>query len=128
VATGPTELPDLGELALTPEQVAELAPLQKVSQPRQARSARAKFVKLPYEQTLLAAGELQNAQLAVLVELSHLMFKMHQNPVPLSNTALRSAGMSRMAKLRALRQLEAVGLVKVTRRGQKSPLVTALWE
>jgi hypothetical protein len=29
-----------------PEQVAELAPLQKVSQPRQARSARAKFVKL----------------------------------------------------------------------------------
>jgi hypothetical protein len=128
VATGPTELPDLGELALTPEQVAELAPLQKVSQPRQARSARAKFVKLPYEQTLLAAGELQHAQLAVLVELSHLMFKMHQNPVPLSNTALRSAGMSRMAKLRALRQLEAVGLVKVTRRGQKSPLVTALWE
>jgi hypothetical protein len=128
MVTGPTELPDLGGLALTPEQVAELAPLQKVSQPRQARSARAKFVKLPYEQILLAAGELQNAQLVVLVELAHLKFKMHQNPVPLSNTALRSAGMSRMAKLRALRQLQKAGLVRVSWRGQKCPLVTILWE
>jgi hypothetical protein len=122
----PTEL-NLDEIALTPEQVAELAPLQKVSQPK-PRLARAKFVQLPYEPTLQAAGELQNAQLAVLVELAHLRFKTHQNPVPLSNKALRAAGLSRLSKLRALRQLEKVGLVKVSQRGQKSPLVTILWE
>ena len=79
----PTEL-NLDEITLTPEQVAELAPLQKVSQPK-PRLARAKFVQLPYEETLQAAGELQNAQLAVLVELAHLRFKTHENPVPLAN-------------------------------------------
>jgi hypothetical protein len=122
----PTEL-NLDEITLTPEQVAELAPLQKVSQTK-PRLARAKFVQLPYEETLQAAGELQNAQLAVLVELAHLRFKTHENPVPLANTALRAAGLSRLSKLRALRQLEKVGLVKVSQRGQKSPLVTILWE
>ena len=116
----------LDEISLTPEQVAELAPLQKkVSRPRPAR---AKFVQLPYELTLQAAGKLQNAQLAVLVELAHLRFKTHENPVPLTNTALRAAGIRRDVKLRALRQLREVGLVEVSWRGKKSPLVTILWE
>ena len=92
---------DLNEITLTPEQVAELAPLQRVSQPK-PRLARAKFVQLPYEETLQAAGELQNSQLAVLVELAHSRFKMHQNPVPLSNKALRAAGLSRVAKIASL--------------------------
>ena len=127
MTTCPADLPDLNGLALPPEQIAELAPLQKISQPRLTR-ARTKFVQLPYEQVLQAAGQLQNAHLAVLVELAHQMFKTHQNPVPLTNMALRSVGVSRMAKLRALRQLEAVGLVAVAWRGRKRPLVTVLWK
>ena len=50
---------------------------------------------LPYNQTLRTAGRLRNAQLAVLVELARLKFKLHQNPVPLPNTALRTAGITR---------------------------------
>jgi hypothetical protein len=50
---------------------------------------------LPYEQTLAAAGRLQNAQLAALVEIAHQVYKTHQNPAPLPNVALRAAGLSR---------------------------------
>jgi|SRR5208337_274867 len=123
----PTEL-DLSELALTREQVAELAPLQKKVSQTQPRLARAKFVQLPYELTIRAAGELRNAQLAVLVELTHLRFKMHQNPVPLSNNALQAVGIRRDVKLRALQQLQKAGLVRVSWRRQKCPLVTILWK
>jgi hypothetical protein len=122
----PVEL-NLDEIALTPEQVAQLAPLQKTSHPK-LRLARAKFVQLPYEETLQAAGELQNAQLAVLVELAHLRFKTHENPVPLSNNVLRTAGITHWAKNRALRKLEDAGLVRVSWRKQKCPLVTILWK
>ena len=84
--------------------------------------------KLPYERTLAAAGRLGDAPLAVLVELAYQAFKTHRNVVPLANAALRSVGVSRLAKVRALRQLEASGLVAVDRRGKgRSPLVTLLW-
>ena len=120
---------DLGALALTPETLAELAEARKQAQPKRVRPARPEaFVKLPYERTLAAAGRLGNAPLAVLVELAYQAFKTHRNVVPLANAALRSVGVSRLAKLRALRQLEASGLVAVDRRGKgRSPLVTLLW-
>ena len=82
---------------------------------------------LDYGRTLAAAGRLQNGPLAVLVVLAYQTFKTHQNPVPLPNTTFRSVGISRLAKVRALRQLEAVGLVSVDwRGGRKTPLVTLL--
>jgi hypothetical protein len=119
---------EFDELALTPEQIAELAPLQKVPRsPKPRPTSRAKFVKLPYEETMRAAGQLRNTQMTVLVELAHLRFKLHRDTVPLANTALRLVGVSRPAKQRALRQLQKVGLVKVSWRGRKSPLVTLLW-
>jgi hypothetical protein len=83
---------------------------------------------LPYEQTLNLAGHLRNAPLAVLVELARQVFKAHQHTVPLTNTVLRSIGISRHAKLRALRQLEEAGLIGVSWRKRQSPLVTILWE
>ena len=130
MASGQTDLPDLNGLVLTQGQVAELAPLQKVAQLREkARpQSQAKFVILPYKQTLRTAGQLQNAQLAVLVELARLRFKLNQNPVPLQNTALQTAGITRWAKNRALRKLEEAGMVSVSWRGQKSPLVTMRWK
>ena len=133
MATGPTNLPDAPTdlpdgLALTQGQVAELAPLQKIAQLREKAQSQIKFVTLPYKQTLRVAGQLQNAQLAVLVELARLRFKLHQNPVPLPNTALQTAGITRWAKNRALRKLEEAGMVSVSWRGQKSPLVTMRWK
>ena len=83
---------------------------------------------LPYEQTLTVAGQLGDAPLAVLVELAHLRFKTHQNPVPLPNTALRAAGITHWANIRTLHRLEKAGLVTVIWRGRRCPLVTILWE
>jgi hypothetical protein len=81
----------LGGPGLTPEQVAELASLQK-KQSKQSQTTPAEFVKLPYEQTLAAAGRIRNAQLAVLVELAHQRFKTHENPVSLDNKTLEGDG------------------------------------
>ena len=85
-------------------------------------------MKLPYERTLAAAGRLGDAPLAVLIELAYQAFKTHRNVVPLANAALRSVGVSPDAKVRALRRLEANGMVAVDwRGGKKTPLVTLLW-
>jgi hypothetical protein len=122
MATDPANLPELA--GLTPEQITELTPLQKSPRLQEPRRSQTKFIMLPYKQTLAAVGRLQNAQLAVLVEIANQIYKTHQNPAPLPNTVLRAAGLSRKTKLRALRQLEEAGLVTVTWRGRKCPLVS----
>jgi hypothetical protein len=126
---------DLNALALTSEQFAELAPLQKAEAKTKVRKTRppvrrtGRFVQLPYERTMTAAGRIKCIPLAVLTELSFRLFKANQETVPLANKALRAVGVSRWAKDRALRELEAAGLVSVIRRGHgRSPLVTLLWD
>jgi hypothetical protein len=91
------------------------------------KPAREPFVMLPYEQLLQGAGAMRNAAMAVAIELDHLVFRTHRNPVELTNTPLRDVGICREAKIRALRKLEQVGLVAVVWRGQRAPLVTVLW-
>jgi hypothetical protein len=121
---------DMGKMALDAKTIAELMPFQKssASKPRRQARAKAKFVILPYEQALAAAGQMKCAPLAVLIELAYQIFKHKQSRVALTNSALRSIGISYKAKLRALRQLEAAGLVKVTWAGRRrSPRVTVLW-
>ncbi len=123
---------DLGALALGPEKLAELASARKQPQPglrkRLHPSRPEAFVKLPYERTLASAGRLRDAHLAVLVELAYQAFRTHRSQVPLANSALQSVGVSRQAKVRALRRLEADGMVAVDWRGaRKTPLVTLLW-
>jgi hypothetical protein len=120
---------EFDRLSLTPEQIAELAPLQK-KPPKQSRTASTEpeFVKFPYEQILRAGGRLGNAQLAILVELTHLRFKTHRDQVELDNKALEAVGISRWAKYDALVGLEDAGLVRVKHRYKKSPLVTILWD
>jgi hypothetical protein len=88
----------------------------------------AKFVMLPYARTMAAAGKMKCATMAVMVELAYHVFETHKLEVPLSNSTLRAIGVSHQAKLRALRQLETAGMVKVSGTGRgKSPLVTVLW-
>jgi hypothetical protein len=121
---------DMGKMALDAKTIAELMPFQKssASKPKRRARAKAEFVMLPYAQVLAAAGQMKCAPLAVLIELAHQMFKAGQSRVTLTNSALRPVGISHKAKLRALRQLEAAGLVKVTRAGRRrSPRVTVLW-
>ena len=126
---------DLAKLKLTPEQITKLAPFQKQPKPkpqlpRPRRQAGTRFIQLPYERALAAAGRLGNVPMAVLVEIAYLAFKAHGKPVPLANRALRTAGVGHHeVKVRALRRLERAGLVTVVWRGKgKSPLVGLRWD
>jgi hypothetical protein len=86
------------------------------------------FVMFNYERTLAAAGRLRDAPLAVLIELAYRSFKAHRSVVPLGNVKLQSVGISHDAKVRALRHLEAVGMVSVEwRGGSRTPLITILY-
>ena len=86
------------------------------------------FSKLPYKRSMAIAGRTRNALLAVLVELAHQRFTKRQKTVTLGNVAFRAVGISPDAKVRALRQLEADGMIAVDwRGGRKTPLVTLLW-
>ena len=86
------------------------------------------FVKVLYGPALAVAGRRQNAYIAMLVELTHQVFRQHTKTVELPNVKLRSVGIRRNAKVRALRQLEADGAVAVDwRGGRKTPHVTLLW-
>jgi hypothetical protein len=118
---------DSDEFRLTPEQIAKLTPQQKKQVKRRSRSS-VEFVRLPYEQTLAAAGQAKNALLAVLVELDHQRFVTHENPVSLASKALETVGIKRWAKHSALFELEATGLISVVWQNGKSPLVTLLWD
>jgi len=120
---------DLDAYRLTPERAAEIAKARKQTQPKRARLAEPEaFVMLPYGRTLAAAGRLGDAPMAVLVELAHQHFKTHRNVIPLANAAFRKVGISPDAKVRALRQLGADGMVSVDwRGGRKTPYVRLLW-
>jgi hypothetical protein len=52
-----------------------------------------------------------------------LIWRDHCNPVVLGNTQLLKAGISRKVKYRVLEELEEYGLVRVTYRLRKAPLV-----
>jgi hypothetical protein len=101
---------DLDALRLTPEKLAELQ--RKALQTKKSKSET--FVKLPYRRTLAAAGRLGDAPMAVMVELAHQAFRTHRKQVPLGNAALRAVGVSHDAKVRALRRLEADGMIALT--------------
>jgi hypothetical protein len=120
---------NLDAYRLTPEQAAKLAEASSKIQPKK-RLHPAKpeaFVQLPYKLALTAAGR-RDASLAVLVELAYQAFKTHQNVVPLANARPQSVGIGPDAKVRALRHLEADGLVSVDWcGGRKTPHVTLLW-
>ena len=125
---------DLAKLKLTPEQITKLAPFQKQPKPkpqlpRPRRQAGTRFIQLPYERALAAAGQLGHAPMAVLIEVAYLAFKAHGKPVPIANKTLRTVDIDHEAKTRALRQLEKAGLVTVVWRGPgRSPLVSLRWE
>jgi hypothetical protein len=122
MAKGTDDEFDLAACRLTPELAANLQPGKKLLPAR-----REIFVQLPYKMALTVAVR-RDASSAVLIELAYQAFKTHRNPVPLTNVALRAVGVSSDAKVRALRRLEADGIVSVDwRGGRKTPLVMLRW-
>ena len=85
------------------------------------------FARIPHTKGL--ALRVSGSAWRVLIELDRLVLKAGgKNPVRFWSSQLRAAGLTRGARMRALRQLEAAGVVRVEQRGEGlSPWVTHLW-
>ncbi len=90
-----------------------------------ARQRRGSFIQI----TAAQADGLSNASVVVAV-FFHLMFRSfraYHKPFVLPNDALKHAGISRFAQIRALRSLARRGLISVERDGpRKSPVITII--
>jgi hypothetical protein len=84
------------------------------------------FIKVPLwwaEQMTQATG---TAKAFVGLWLLYLAWKAKSSTVTLTSQQLKAHGVGRDAKFRALNELEAAGLIKVSRRKNKNPTVTLL--
>ena len=82
------------------------------------------FVKVPLWFAVEAARATKTPKALVWLRLLHMAWKANSSTFPLPNGKLESEGVSRFAKYRALRELEAAGLIVVERRHGKAPLVS----
>jgi hypothetical protein len=87
------------------------------------------FARIPHDRALELYKRLDGAAWVVLIELDHIVFsRRHRNPVTFWSKRLRDIKLTQHTRYRALRQLEAAGVVKITSRGKGfAPLVTHLW-
>lgn len=121
VASGGEVMTDLKDFALPPEMVAE----RRVT-PKKIQKRRKHFARFPmgawYEGLWGAPGATWH--LAVYLIYHH--WKSGGKPIKLANGQIGEDGISRWAKLRALRELECRGLVAVEWHSSRSPIVTCL--
>ena len=103
---------DIDKWRLRPEHIAARDEARRKSQAERRLAAKpGVFVMLPYELMLEVSGW-RDASAAVLVELAYQAFRTHKSEIALPNTALKKVGGRPDAKVRALRRLEAAGVVK----------------
>jgi hypothetical protein len=95
--------------------------------PSKARSSHDKFVKVPLWWAEQAARATRTPKAMVCIWLLYLSWTNHSCTFRLPNERLRVRGASRFTKARVLRELEAAGLIRVTRARGKSPVVTLLF-
>ena len=95
--------------------------------PSKAKAKKDAFVQVPLWWAEQAAQATRTPQAMVWLWLLHLSWKEHSPTFKLPNERLAVRGVSRSAKTRALRNLEAAGLIQVARERGKSPTVTLLY-
>ena len=85
------------------------------------------FARIPHDKGL--ALKISGTAWRVLIELDRLILKAGgQNPIKLSSARLHAAGLNSQLRTRAIRQLEASGVITVGRRGKgRSPWVLHSW-
>jgi hypothetical protein len=101
---------------------------------RRGRSSKT-FARIPHDKALEFFSRTSRHWRAggdawlVLTELDRLILKSGGlNPVKLSSPRLNAVGIHSFRRMRALRLLEAAGVITVERRGRgRGPLVTHLW-
>jgi DNA-binding transcriptional ArsR family regulator len=92
---------------------------------RQASPIRGKFIAGPIDVSWVCrAGRLGVKASLVGLALWHLRGLRRSNSFIVSNRTMREWGVQPDAKARALRALERAGLIRVERRGKRSPQVT----
>lgn len=99
------------------------------TQQRRARSEQT-FARIPHDRALeLHRYKISSAAWMVLIELDRIILKARgSNPVKFWSPRLRSIGLIRGNRSRALRQLEAAGVISVEYRGHGlAPWVTHHW-
>ena len=84
------------------------------------------FVKVPMQWAAKAAKATKTTKALVWVWLLHKSWKAKSTTFPLPNGKLKNDGVTRFMKCRALRELEAAGLITVEWRHGKTPIVTLL--
>ena len=83
------------------------------------------FVRVPLTWAEKAAKATKTKKALVWIDLLYLSWKTKSTAFSVSNQR-RLDGVTRYTKYRALRELEAEGLITVTRHGKKAPLVTLI--
>jgi hypothetical protein len=92
--------------------------------PRKIQQQRRHFIKFPciWEERLAHARCIATYRVAL-----HLLYRHWRaggRPFSLANELLKTAGVSRWAKWRALRELERLELITIERRSRKSPVIS----
>jgi hypothetical protein len=101
--------------------------LQSKANNKRSRSGET-FARIPHDRGRRLYKKIDAAAWAILIELDWLiLISKGKNPIRLTNERLYDIGMSRNAKLKALRQLESAGVIKVERQEREAVLVTHLW-
>jgi hypothetical protein len=116
---------DLANLRLTPEAAAAIdrAAATKQEQAQPKGRSREPFTKFPHswEARLLEAKRITSYRIAL--HLLYLHWRSAGRPIRLSNVALAGKGVTRQSKWNALRELARLGLIKIEKRPQKSPVI-----
>jgi hypothetical protein len=98
-------------------------PKKRPRRPRQDR-----FVMMTEKIAVLGFQAVKCPAALVWFEILFRAWSEHQTTVELPNKRLAELGVSRWVKHRALARLETHGVIRVTRRNRRSPLVTLLIE
>jgi hypothetical protein len=84
------------------------------------------FAKVPLEWAAKAAKATNTTKAMVWLILLHAAWEANRASVPLPNGKLKRVGVTRYAKYRTLKELQAGGLITVERNRGKAPTVTIL--
>jgi hypothetical protein len=114
---------DLKQHALSAE---TMAVIERRVLSEKIRKRRKQFIKVPFTwyERLNAARHIATYRVALYV--LYLHWKHGGQPFPLANGMLAMDGVNRFRKSDGLRELEALGLVRVDRRQRKSPVITVV--
>jgi hypothetical protein len=114
-------------LRLPPEVAAQIGKKPAGKQGGSPPARMEPFLQIPHKAIVAGSGVLRGTkQFLVWLYLFHRVWADKHRTVVVANQTLSTWGVGRREKYKALRQLEAAGLISVEWRQRRSPLVTLL--